>query len=120
MGLDMYFFTQPTRTHNKDREELCYWRKHNRLHGWFADRWVADHPDQSVNDFNCKELWLTTDMLDQLQEAIEQRNLETTPGFFFGGEYPYNDETAEADLQDIRKARRELKAGKHVCYYSWW
>jgi len=40
MGLDMYAyrtkeFVDDDNTQIKDEKELAYWRKHNRLHGWF-------------------------------------------------------------------------------------
>ena len=46
MGLDMYL-------HKRQSEEIGYWRKHNRLHGFFEEMWRERNPD-AQDDFNCE------------------------------------------------------------------
>ncbi len=47
MGLDMYAyrtkeFVDDDNTQIKDEKEIAYWRKHNRLHGWFEEQYKVE------------------------------------------------------------------------------
>lgn len=122
MGLDQYAIAV-----NKDggTEEIYYWRKHNRLHGWMEQEWESDG-----EDFNGKKVWIDEDLLDRLESDVRLFRLPKTTGFFFGHDsYGDNgDGTHEAvitwrvknDLQFIREARERLKNGDRVYYDSWW
>ena len=70
MGLDQYEIS-PSMTRlegrcasasGKNNEELAYWRKHNRLHGWmedlYRDRGNAVEHEAFGNSFNCVEVEL--------------------------------------------------------------
>jgi len=131
MGLDQYAFALDKAG---EREELAYWRKHNRLHGWmedlYKDRGNAVTEEGIGNDFNCVPVQLTTSDLEQLEAHIERKSLPETNGFFFGGDsYNYEDEDLnksdgyyhkEDDLRFIELARQALQEGKRVYYDSWW
>ena len=64
MGLDMYLHKRPK------GEEIGYWRKHNRLHGWMEHLWEKRG---NTAEFNCVDLLLDNDDLNQLQKDIEEQ-----------------------------------------------
>lgn len=118
MGLDMYAFAK--KEGQEKPEEVAYWRKHNRLHGWMEALYREKGGEAEV--FNCVELPLTAEDLDALEQAIEGKELPATTGFFFGGD-SYGDYEAwykETDLAFVRDARECLARGEEVFYYSWW
>ena len=131
MGLDQYAFALDKAG---EREELAYWRKHNRLHGWMEDLYQDkgnEVTEEGVgNSFNCVPVQLTTSDLEQLEAHIEHKSLPETNGFFFGDDsYNYEDEDLnksggyyhkEDDLRFIGLARQALQEGKRVYYDSWW
>jgi hypothetical protein len=109
--------------------EIAYWRKHPNLHGWFEQEWrdkhypdqpsVASEPNVSGADmFNSVELEITWDMLERLEQAIVNKELPSTTGFFFGDSA--DDYYREQDLQFIQEARAELFLGLRVFYNSSW
>ena len=75
-------------TEGDNNEELAYWRKHNRLHGWmedlFKDRGNAVTEESFGNSFNCVEVELTESDIEQLEAHVEGKSLPETGGFFFG------------------------------------
>ena len=62
MGLDQYAYAK-TSEDSEEQEELAYWRKHNRLHGWmedlYRDKGNAVEHEAFGNSFNCVEVELT-------------------------------------------------------------
>ena len=116
MGLDMYAFAKKE---GQEKEEIAYWRKHNRLHGWMENLWQKR---DGKGEFNCVDLDLTIEDLDELEKAIEDRNMPVTTGFFFGDDSYKGYEVfyKEKDLEFIDKARRCLRNGEKVFYSSWW
>ena len=58
-----------------EREELAYWRKHNRLQGWMEERYTEKGGKEQ---FNCVDLELTEEDIDDLETAIEDRELPET------------------------------------------
>jgi hypothetical protein len=124
MGLDQNLFSRKTVTidskgHRVDVEgkELHYWRKHNRLQGWFEQEYRRQGGENEA--FNCVEVNVTTDVLDRLEEDIKNNKLPQTSGFFFGQD-SYEYDTSEEDLHAIKVAREELAKGREVYYWSWW
>ena len=131
MGLDQYAFALDEAG---EREELAYWRKHNRLHGWMEDLYRDkgnEVTEEGVgNSFNCVPVQLTLSDLEQFEAHVEGKSLPETNGFFFGDDsYNYEDEDLnesggyyhkESDLQFIELARQALEEGKRVYYDSWW
>jgi hypothetical protein len=136
MGLDQFsyrikkgFITKPvdfsTEKYNEeteehevlcDKEELHYWRKHPNLQGWMQNLYEEKG---GVNpEFNCVNVQLTWEDLEQLENDIKDGNLPETCGFFFGNdsdEY-YKEET----LDWIERSLESIKDGYDVYYSSWW
>jgi hypothetical protein len=136
MGLDQFsyrikkgFITKPvdfsTEKYNEeteehevlcDKEELHYWRKHPNLQGWMQNLYEEKG---GVNpEFNCVNVQLTWEDLEQLEKDIKDGNLPETCGFFFGNdsdEY-YKEET----LDWIERSLESIKDGYDVYYSSWW
>ena len=125
MGLDQYAYAKAS-VEAEESEELAYWRKHNRLHGWMEDLYrdrgnsVGETP--FGNDFNCVEVELTESDIEQLEAHIENKSLPDTGGFFFGNDSydDYEEYRKENDVQFIADARQALADGKKVFYNSWW
>jgi hypothetical protein len=137
MGLDQYAYAS-SEIKSEDREELAYWRKHNRLQGWMETLWEdKGRPDYNdienpLGDFNCQPVELTLSDIEQLEAHVENKALPETGGFFFGsdsfdwedadgnppskGDYYYK----QNDLEFIEKARKAIEKGKKVYYDSWW
>ena len=136
MGLDQYGYAKTSE--DSEQEELAYWRKHNRLHGWMEDLFrdkgnaVSDSDSGIGNDFNCVELELSESDLEQLEAHVENKSLPETGGFFFGDDsfswenedgnpYPEGDYHYKAtDLKFDVDARKAIADGKKVYYNSWW
>jgi hypothetical protein len=138
MGLDQYAYAKTSE--DSEQEELFYWRKHNRLHGWMEQLWEdkgrpnykKDEVQSPMGDFNCVPVELTESDIEQLEAHVENKALPQTGGFFFGndsfewtdddgnppakGDYYYK----EDDLKFIALARKALQEGKKVFYDSWW
>jgi hypothetical protein len=123
MGLDQYAYAIDN---NGEKEELAYWRKHPNLQGWMENLWqekgCPGKPDEDnqlgMSDFNCIPVELTHEDLDNLENAIKNRHMPETTGFFFGQDS--DDYYMEKDLEFISKAREALDSGLHVEYNSWW
>ena len=138
MGLDQYAYARPPRKRNgDDDEQICDWRKHNRLQGWMQQLWEdkgcpnANTEGNEMGDFNCVELQLTAQDIDNLEYAIENFELPEANGFFWGSDsYFWNDENDEPfpeneywykkhDLNFVEQARKMLDKKWRV-YYSCW
>lgn len=140
MGLDQYVYILNQDEHtgwerdedneyddNAYRQEDFYWRKHNRLEGFMAELYYSKgNPptdEEGWSTFNCTPLELTADDIEKLAEAIENKNLPETQGFFFGSDsYSEYEEWGykEKDLEFIEAARKAIKNGKRVWYVSSW
>lgn len=121
MGLDMYAQS----VNSNGRNEIAYWRKHNRLHGWMCEKWLDQNPNKDDSDFNCVILAITSEMLDELEKTINNQSLPETSGFFFGSDSyeEYSDPDfgyKEVDKEFIKKAREAIQNGDTVEYSSWW
>jgi hypothetical protein len=77
MGLDMYMIGLEKDSSN----ELAYWRKHPDLHGFIVNIF-ANGVD------NCQEIQLSLNELKHILRSVEEDNLPTTSGFFFGTSQP--------------------------------
>ena len=95
--------------------EIAYWRKHPNLHGWMQRLWESKG---NSGEFNGDELELTWEDLDQLEQAIRNKKLPDTSGFFFGRNA--DDEYREDDLKFVREAKAEAFLGLKVFYNSSW
>jgi hypothetical protein len=108
-------FFSPALGHEVEIEELHYWRKHPDLQGWMKQ--LYERKGGTDQQFNCSSVRLMPEDIDALEQAVKNRNLPKTSGFFFGA-------SSEADKADdlafIEKARDAIAAGKAVWYTSWW
>jgi hypothetical protein len=123
MGLDQNFFSrsgvevdQKGNLLDREGEEIHYWRKHNRLQGWFEREYRNQGGE---GEFNTAEVNVTEDVLNRLEKDIKDSALPETRGFFFGSD-SYQRYDSENDLEAIKKAREELARGRQVYYWSWW
>lgn len=136
MGLDQFsyrikkgFITKPvdfsTEKYNEeteehevlcDKEELHYWRKHPNLQGWMENLYYEK--DGESESFNCVNVQLTWEDLEQLEKDIKEDNLPETQGFFFGGNS--DEEYKEETLDWIERSLESIKDGYDVYYSSWW
>lgn len=95
--------------------EIAYRRKHPCLHGWMESVY---RERGGQGDFNGDELELTSEDLDQLEEAINTNSLPHTEGFFFGSDA--SEHYREGDLKFVKEARAHLFLGLRVFYNSSW
>jgi hypothetical protein len=105
MGLDMYltgdkYFRGPRERGDRKSEQydLGYWRKHPNLHGYIV-KTFADGVDE------CQEIDLPADRIRQIIEAVKDRQLPETTGFFFGT----SDDTDEQIAHDVEIFEEALK-----------
>lgn len=136
MGLDQFawrvkkgFITRPvdfsTEKYNEeteehevlcDKEELHYWRKHPNLQGWMQNLY---EDKGGINpEFNCVNVQLTWEDLEQLEKDIKEGDLPETCGFFFGSDA--DDHYKEETLEFVEKGLDSIKNGYDVYYSSWW
>jgi hypothetical protein len=119
MGLDQFAYVV-TDVSGDEKEELAYWRKHNRLQGWMENLYREKGGEEV---FNCEDVVLTLEDLDKLEKAINDRTLPETAGFFFGNDsYEDYEEWGLKDTDEkfITEARKAINDGQMVVYSSWW
>ncbi len=96
--------------------EFAYWRKFNNLHGWMHRLYDSKGGDDP--DFNCANVNLTLEDLEQLKE--DATGLKPTDGFFFGSCDDMTTEDVEEVQEFVTKAKAEIAAGRVVIYSAWW
>lgn len=113
MGLDMYLTAEiyimgdgcsGSYRKKAERFDAGYWRKHPDMHGFIVQEF-ADGQD------NCQPIWLDADRIKQIMEAVRERQLPKTTGFFFG-ESENDDEQIAEDLEVFQKALDWLQAAQ--------
>mgnify|MGYP001164890503 FL=1 len=112
MGLDQY---ASIRKDGQEDQEIAYWRKHPNLQGWMEQLWREKGGE---GQFNCVDVELTFEDLEQLEASIEGAELPETVGFFFGNSS--DDYYKEQDLEFIADASEAIEHGYKVVYTSWW
>ena len=95
-------------------KKIHQWRKHPDMQGWMEALW---REKGGKDDFNCEKVELNLYDLDRLENDINAKALPDTSGFFFGES---DGSEKQGDLEFVKKAREELKAGNVVYYSSWW
>lgn len=78
MGLDQYAHARLPKSLQVIKEEptqLAYWRKHNALQGWMESLW---RDGGGEGDFNCVDVYLTLDDINDLEAAVTRDNLPET------------------------------------------
>jgi hypothetical protein len=118
MGLDMYLEGHRFDFDEKEQVdgfpvkqkvlELGYWRKHPNLHGYIVETF-ADGVDE------CQEIALGKEEIEKIMEAVKNRNLPMTTGFFFGES---DGSEAPGDLEILTRALRWLKDERRGLYKS--
>lgn len=114
MGLDQNAYKVVAHD-RENREEIAYWRKHPNLQGWMENLWRSKGGE---GEFNCVDVELTLEDLDDLEQSINDSALPETTGFFFGSDS--DDYYAEQDREFIKQAREAIAKGYVVLYSSWW
>ena len=118
MGLDQNAYKV---SQEGEREELAYWRKHNRLQGWMEERYTDKGGKEQ---FNCVDLELDEDDILDLEVAIDDKELPATAGFFYGDDsyewYDGEHGDKEADQKFIKDAKEALSDGWKIVYSCWW
>lgn len=108
-------------------QSLAYWRKHPNLHGYIVENFA-----EGIDD--CRPIYLWPEAIEQIIEAIENDELPSTTGFFFGAspsadsDDPEEREWAEQqkahDLAVFRKAldimNTEEEAETRIVYQASW
>ena len=113
MGLDQYWEV-------RGWETIHSHRKFNALQGFMQEEWKAAGNE---DEFNCRHLIITEEILDRLDAKIEADNLDPTAGFFFGG--TEKDEWYREDLKRLKEEvlpdiRECLKEGAEIAYSCWY
>lgn len=116
MGLDAFARVEDG---NKRAEradtEFAYWRKHPNLQGWMEKQWRYTG---KTGEFNNEKLYLTNELLNELETDVTEVSLPKTNGFFYGQN---SDEYYKAqDLKFVSDARGYINDGYKVYYCSWW
>ena len=126
MGLDMYAYVVPStayegevdfETPTRFREDLAEWRKHNALHGYMEMLYYLK--GGKAESFNCDNVNLTLDDLNELEKVVLSNSFEKTEGFFFGADTS-DGFYKEKDMKFIADAKIALSEGHKVYYTSWW
>jgi|TARA_X000001388_G_C2169733_1_gene99325 hypothetical protein len=114
MGLDQYAYI-------RENIKQFSWRKHSKLQQFMEDIWYKDLGN--TEEFNCRELILSKDMLERLLKRINNNTLPESEGGFFYGHQFQDDAAKENKEQDIKFCKEALKAiddGCTVVYSCWW
>lgn len=122
MGLDMYLSGRQF-NHIFDEQEaeyldgkqikavevdLGYWRKHPNLHGFIVNTF-ANGIDE------CQRIELGVEELNKIIQAIKDRTLPHTEGFFFG-KSEISDEQVKADVAIFEEALLWITFDKRLRY----
>ena len=122
MGLDQYLYVASREDcSHADQHQIAYRRKHPNLHGWMEKLWESKgRPGEETQgeQFNGIELELTLEDIDALEEAVRNKTLPDTSGFFFGSSR--DSEYYKDDLKLVSQARAELFMKLRVFYNSSW
>ena len=94
-----------------DQIYLSEWNKHPNLHGFMQNLY-------GEGDIGDVEVELKTKDIDELEKRINENSLPETKGFFFGENA--DEYYAEQDRKFIADARKAIKDGYSIFYYSCW
>lgn len=100
----------------EDSKELAYWRKHPSLQGYMEALYYKK--GGKAETFNCEDVVLTLEDLDDMEQTLDENALPETVGFFFGENS--DEHYAQQDRQFIEDARAAIAEGYTVVYSSWW
>ena len=114
MGLDQTAYIKDV---DGNEIELQYWRKHNALNGFMHSLFLNKGND---GEFNCEELELSAEDIDDLERLVVEDELPETHGFFFGGDSRTDEFQKKETLKFIVAAREHLEYGDKVFYSCSW
>lgn len=113
MGLDQYAYASKR---GVKKVEIAYWRKHQALENWMAEKW--GEAENSDDVFNCKVLHIDYELLDELEEIVQSSRLSDHG--YFSNDGRDCDDYRSTDLEFCYKAKSYLDSGYKVYYTSWW
>lgn len=117
MGLDQYWFAVDADETPETVEplEIHYHRKVPALQGFMED---LAREKLGITDINCRNIPITEQDLDDLEELANKEELpEDTTGFFYGS---HRVEDYADILNAVRKARKYIYDGNKVFYSCWY
>ena len=121
MGLDAYARVEDG---NKRAErfdtEFAYWRKNESLQNWMEQQYRYAG---GTGEFNCQKVYLTKEILNELEIEIKEDNLPDNVGLWQAGYFYGSDsieDYKEPTLKFISDAHGYLNDGYKVYYCSWW
>lgn len=114
MGLDMFLYGRKFHVGNElldegkplksTEAELGYWRKHANLHGYIVQTFAEGKDD-------CQKIYLEVKDMEKIIDAIKDKRLPHTEGFFFGKSFGTQEEDDQA-IATFREAIEWLKRGE--------
>ncbi len=113
MELDQYAWSK-----ENDKPKF-QWRKHAKLQEFMEAKWN----EKLQEGFNCVDLPLTLEDIEELEAALTTNTLpESGGGLFFGHQFQDEsaDEYKEQDLEFCKWAKNEIKQGRDIIYHCWW
>lgn len=119
MGLDQHMMKRIQNAEGEgDTIEIAYWRKVRHVQNWMEEKW---HEEGNSGEFNCVELTMTPELLNELEETIANGDMSKYDGsgFFFGDNF-FEKEDEQYLLTTISECRKAISIGYHVYYHSWW
>jgi len=125
MGLDQYGLRKKG---TENAEQIAYWRKHNALHGWMENLWIAKgrpfvgtkQKGNEKSNFNSIPIELTEDDLIQLGIDTKNYHLPKTKGFFFGTDSSEDPNRLKEVLDFVEAGLESIREGYEIAYYAWW
>ena len=127
MGLDQFAFINAKTVKDKNGstylkgEQEITWRKHARLQEFMETLW---HQKGNEKEFNCVDLQLTKDDLEELQKQIECNYYDhfSKGGFFWGHRHQEErvSEYLEQDKKFVADALQAVEKGNTVIYNCWY
>lgn len=122
MGLDQILLAVKVDKENEEKnqvEKVWTWRKHSDLQGYMEKLAVKKGIVKTAKEFNCVDLELTKEDIEDVQNAITDEDLPMTTGFFFGQSYRDSGEREE-DLIAFDGALSLQQVGFKIVYSCWW
>jgi len=116
---------------DENNQNKFYWRKHSRLQVFMADKFKKQNPTKINSDsefshlgFNCDSLFITGEILDDLDLAIKNDYLYyfASDGYFWGQQFQEEavKEYKKQDKEFLKWARKQIKAKKNIIYTCSW
>lgn len=118
-------------TDDPDNDKF-YWRKHARLQVFMSEQHKKQNPMADYKEdsdfahlgFNCGGVFITDDVLDELEKAIGSNYYDyfASDGFFWGHQFQEEAvrEYKEQDKEFLAWAREQIKNKKNIVYTCSW